>query len=126
MTGVRIDKWLWAARFFKTRSMAEKACELGRVESNGQHAKPAREVKVGDMLRVKTEGGVFVVEVLGLSEMRGPAPVAQALYRETEESKEARRREAEARRMEPHFEGARVGKPSKKDRRVLGKLRGRS
>jgi ribosome-associated heat shock protein Hsp15 len=125
MTGVRIDKWLWAARFFKTRSMAEKACELGRVESNGQHAKPAREVKVGDMLRVKTEGGTFVVEVLGLSEMRGPAPVAQALYRETEESKEARRREAEARRMEPHFEGARVGKPSKKDRRVLGKLRGR-
>src|SRR5215472_8778222 len=115
MTGVRIDKWLWAARFFKTRSIAEKACELGRVESNGQHAKPAREVKPGDMLRVKTEGGVFVVEVLGLSEMRGPAPVAQALYRETEESKEARRREAEARRMEPHFEGYREGgKPSKK------------
>jgi len=126
MTGVRIDKWLWAARFFKTRSIAEKACELGRVEANGQNAKPAREVKAGDLLRVKTEGGVFVVEVLGLSEMRGPAPVAQALYRETEESKEARRREAEARRMEPHFEGARVGKPSKKDRRVLGKLRGRS
>jgi ribosome-associated heat shock protein Hsp15 len=126
MTGVRIDKWLWAARFFKTRSMAEKACELGRVESNGQHAKPAREVKVGDMLRVKTEGGVFVLEVLGLSELRGPAPVAQALYRETEESREARRKEAEARRVEPHFEGARVGKPSKKDRRVLGKLRGRS
>jgi ribosome-associated heat shock protein Hsp15 len=127
MTGVRIDKWLWAARFFKTRSMAEKACELGRVESHGQHAKPAREVKVGDMLRVKTEGGVFVVEVLGLSEMRGPAPVAQALYRETEESKEARRKEAEARRMEPHFEGHREGgRPSKKDRRVLGRLRGRS
>jgi ribosome-associated heat shock protein Hsp15 len=126
MTGVRIDKWLWAARFFKTRSIAEKACELGRVESNGQHAKPAREVKVGDMLRVKTEGGVFVVEVLGLSEMRGPAPVAQSLYRETEESREARRREAEARRMEPHFEGVRVGKPSKKDRRALGRLRGRS
>ena len=126
MTGVRIDKWLWAARFFKTRSIAEKACELGRVESNGQHAKPAREVKVGDMLRVKTEGGVFVVEVLGLSEMRGPAPVAQALYRETEESKEARRREQEARKMEPHFEGYREGgKPSKKDRRALGRLRGR-
>jgi ribosome-associated heat shock protein Hsp15 len=126
MTGVRIDKWLWAARFFKTRSIAEKACELGRVESNGQHAKPAREVKVGDMLRVKTEGGVFVVEVLGLSEMRGPASTAQALYRETEESKEARRREQEARRMEPSFEGYREGgKPSKKDRRVLGRLRGR-
>jgi len=126
MTGVRMDKWLWAARFFKTRSMAEKACELGRVESNGAHAKPAREVKVGDTVRVKTEGGVFTVEVLGLSEMRGPAPVAQALYRETEESKEARRKEAEMRRTAPSFEGFREGRPSKKDRRVLGKLRGRS
>jgi ribosome-associated heat shock protein Hsp15 len=127
MTGVRIDKWLWAARFFKTRSMAEKACELGRVESNEQKAKPAREVKVGDMLRVKTEGGVFVIEVLGLSEMRGPAPVAQALYRETEESREARRKEAEARRVAPSFEGFReTGRPSKKDRRAIGKLRGRS
>jgi ribosome-associated heat shock protein Hsp15 len=126
MTGVRIDKWLWAARFFKTRSLAEKACELGRVESNGVTAKPAREVKVGDTLRVKTEGGTFTIEVLGLSEMRGPAPVAQALYRESEASKEARRREAEARRMAPSFESFREGKPSKKDRRLLGKLRGRS
>jgi ribosome-associated heat shock protein Hsp15 len=125
MTGVRIDKWLWAARFFKTRSIAEKACELGRVESNGQAAKPAREVKLGDTLRVKTEGGVFTVEVLGLSEMRGPAPVAQALYLESEESREARRREAEILRAQPSFEGYREGKPSKKDRRQLGKLRGR-
>jgi ribosome-associated heat shock protein Hsp15 len=127
MNGVRIDKWLWAARFFKTRSIAEKACELGRVDSNGQTAKPAREVKLGDTLRVKTEGGVFTVEVLGLSEVRGPAPAAQALYRETEESREARRREQEARRMAPSFEGYRTeGKPSKRDRRLLGKLRGRS
>jgi len=126
MTGVRIDKWLWAARFFKTRSLAERACELGRVESNGQNAKPAREVKTGDRLRVKTEGGVFEVEVLGLSEIRGPAPVAQALYRETEESREERRLAAEARRAVPNFEGFREGRPTKKDRRQLGRLRGRS
>ncbi|HLH17720.1 MAG TPA: RNA-binding S4 domain-containing protein [Bryobacteraceae bacterium] len=125
MTGVRIDKWLWAARFFKTRSQAERACELGRIESNGQTAKPAREVKPGDSLKIKTQGGIFAVEVLGLSEIRGPAPVAQALYRETEESREARRLAAEARRSAPHFEGYREGKPSTKDRRQLRKLRGR-
>jgi ribosome-associated heat shock protein Hsp15 len=125
MTGVRIDKWLWAARFFKTRSLAERACELGRVESNGQTAKPAREVKIGDRLEIKTEGGVFQVEVLGLSEIRGPAPVAQALYRESEESREARRLAAEARRAAPHFEDYRQGKPSTKDRRQLRRLRGR-
>src|SRR2546427_9371561 len=84
MTRVRIDKWLWAARFFKTRSLATRACELGRIESNGQQAKAPREVRVGDSLQVKTEGGDFQVEVLVLSEMRGPAAVAQTLYRETE------------------------------------------
>src|SRR5678815_5451032 len=81
MTGVRMDKWLWASRFFKTRSLAAKACELGRIESNGQLAKPAREVRVGDRLQVKNDGGEFQLEVLGLSEMRGPASVAQTLYR---------------------------------------------
>jgi len=90
MNSVRIDKWLWAARFFKTRSLAGKACELGRIQSNGQPAKAARDVKVGDMLRITSEGGDFTVEVLQLSEVRGPAAVAQMLYRETEESKEAR------------------------------------
>ena len=125
MTGVRIDKWLWAARFFKTRSMAARACELGRVESNGQPAKPAREVRAGDLLRVKNDGGEFAVEVLGLSEMRGPAPVAQTLYRETEASREARRRLAEERRAMPHFEGFREGKPSKRDRREIDRLRRR-
>src|SRR5262245_40325165 len=74
---VRIDKWLWAARFFKTRGLAARACELGRIESNGQIAKPAREVHAGDMLQIKTESGVFQVKVLALSEMRGPASVAQ-------------------------------------------------
>src|SRR5260370_15019925 len=82
MDGVRMDKWLWAARFFKTRSLASKACELGRIESNGQPAKAAREVRAGDMLRVKNAGGDFEVLVLRVSDMRGPAAVAQLLYRE--------------------------------------------
>jgi ribosome-associated heat shock protein Hsp15 len=124
MTGVRIDKWLWAARFFKTRSLAQRACELGRIASNGQPAKPAREVHAGDLLQVKNDSGDFEVEVLALSEIRGPAAVAQTLYRETEASREARRKMAEERKMEPHFEGFRAGRPSKRDRRQLGRLRG--
>jgi ribosome-associated heat shock protein Hsp15 len=125
MTGVRIDKWLWAARFFKTRSMAERACELGRIRSNGVPAKPAREVKIGDRLEIKTEAGLFEIDVLLLSEMRGPAPVAQTLYRETEESREARQKAAEARKAQPRFDFQHEGRPSKRDRRQLGKLRGR-
>jgi ribosome-associated heat shock protein Hsp15 len=123
---MRIDKWLWAARFFKTRALAARSCDLGRVEWNGQPAKPAREIRPGGLLKVKTEGGVFQVEVLGLSEMRGPAPVAQALYRETEESRELRLKMAEERRAAPHFEALREGRPSKRDRRQLGRLRGRT
>jgi ribosome-associated heat shock protein Hsp15 len=125
MTGVRIDKWLWAARFFKTRSLAGRACELGRIESNGQPAKPARDVRVGDMLQVKNDSGDFQVEVLLLSENRGPAPVAQTLYRETEASRELRRKLAEERRAMPNFEAMREGKPSKRDRREIERLRGR-
>ena len=87
--------------------------------------KAAREVHPGDALQIKTEGGEFEVEVLLLSDLRGPAPVAQTLYRETEQSRDRRRREAEARRVAPHFEGTREGRPSKRDRRQLGKLRGR-
>jgi ribosome-associated heat shock protein Hsp15 len=122
---VRIDKWLWAARFFKTRSLAERACELGRIDSNGLRAKPAREVRPGDMLRIKNDGGEFLVEVLGLSEMRGPAPIAQKLYRESDASREMRMKLAEERKAMPHFASAREGKPSKRDRRKLGRLRGR-
>jgi len=125
MTGVRIDKWLWAARFFKTRSMAAKACELGRIAANGQPAKPAREVKAGDRLHVKNDSGDFDIDVLGLSEMRGPAAVAQLLYRETEESRALRLKAAEERRVMPHFESFREGKPSKRDRRDLDRLRRR-
>jgi ribosome-associated heat shock protein Hsp15 len=125
MTGVRMDKWLWAARFFKTRSLAARACELGRIESNGLPAKPAREVRAGDLLRVKNDSGEFQIEVLALSEMRGPAPVAQTLYRETEASREARLKLAEERRAMPHFEGFREGRPSKRDRREIDRLRRR-
>jgi len=123
---VRIDKWLWAARFFKTRSLAERACELGRIDSNEVRAKPAREVRIGDMLRIKNDAGEFQVEVLALSEMRGPAPVAQKLYQETDASREMRMKLAEERKVMPHFEAAREGKPSKRDRREISRLRGRA
>ena len=125
MTRVRIDKWLWAARFFKTRGLAARACELGRIESNGQQAKPSREVRIGDLLQVKTEGGDFQVEVLALSVMRGPAAVARTLYQETEASRELRLKLAEERKATPHFEALREGKPSKRDRRKIDRLRGR-
>lgn len=125
MERIRIDKWLWAARFFKTRSMAAHACDLGRITSNGHTAKPAREMHVSDMLHIKNDSGEFDVEVLVLSEMRGPAVVAQTLYRETDESKEKRRLLAEERKNNPHFEDDREGRPSKRDRRQLGRLRGR-
>jgi len=124
MDSVRIDIWLWAARFFKTRVLAKKACELGRVQSNEHQAKPAREVRVGDMLRITNDGGDFEVEVLALSEMRGPAAVAQTLYRETEASRELRAKVAEERKSMPHFDAA-AGRPSKRDRRHIIQFRGR-
>jgi len=120
-----MDRWLWAARFFKTRALARRACESGRIESNGQAAKAAREVRAGDLLQVKNDSGDFQVEVLALSEMRGPAAVAQLLYRETEASRELRLKLAEARQAPPHFEGWRGGKPSKRNRREIDRLRGR-
>jgi len=125
MTCVRMDKWLWAARFFKTRSLAAKACELGRIQSNGQPAKASREVRVGDLLQVKNEGGDFQVQVLLLSEVRGPAAVARTLYRETEASRELRLKLVEERKT-LNFEASREGRPSKRDRRDLNRLRGRS
>jgi ribosome-associated heat shock protein Hsp15 len=125
MSRVRIDKWLWAARFFKTRSLAGRACDLGRIESQGQALKAAREVRVGDLLRIKNDSGEFEVEVLVLSEMRGPAAVAQTLYRETQASRELRVKLAEERKAMPHFETERDGRPSKRDRREISRLRGR-
>jgi len=123
MTSMRMDKWLWAARFFKTRVLAARACELGRIQSNGQPAKAAREVRIGDMLRVINEGGNFQVEVLLLSQVRGPASVAQTLYRETETSRESRLKAAEERKAAQQFEAPPKGRPSKRDRRRIIQFR---
>lgn len=120
---VRIDKWLWAARFFKTRALAVRACELGRVQTAGVRAKPARDVRPGDRLQIETEGGRFDVEVLELSEVRGPAAVAQTLYRETEESRAARAKAAEERRAMQQFLPLPQGRPSKRDRRRIIRFR---
>ena len=125
MTSVRMDKWLWAARFFKTRALAARACTLGRIQSNGLPAKAAREVRVGDMLRVANDGGDFEVEILLLSEVRGPASVAQTLYRETEASRELRLKVAAERKAMKQFEELPAGRPSKRDRRRIIQFRGR-
>ena len=125
MVSVRIDKWLWAARFFKTRAQAGKACALGRILWNKQPAKAAREVRIGDMLHVTNEGGEFEVEVLLLSDIRGPASVAQTLYRETEASRELRLKVAAERKAEAQFAPAPTGRPSKRDRRRIIQFRGR-
>jgi ribosome-associated heat shock protein Hsp15 len=126
MASLRMDKWLWAARFFKTRALAARACELGRIQSNGQPAKAAREVRVGDLLRVTNDGGDFQVEVLLLSEVRGSAPVAQTLYRETESSREMRLKVAAERKAMRQFEELPAGRPSKRDRRKIIQFRGRA
>lgn len=125
MAGVRLDKWLWAARFFKTRSLATRACDLGRVERNGLRVKPGHEVHVGDRLKVENAAGCFQLEVLGLSDARGPASVAAALYAETEASKELRLRTAQERKAIAQLEGTREGRPSKRDRRELDRFRDR-
>lgn len=125
MTGVRIDKWLWAARFFKTRSLAARACDLGRIQCNDQPAKPAREVHVGDLLRIRTEANEFEVEVLQLSVVRGPAAVAQTLYRETDSSRVQRLKLAEERKTMKLFSPAPEGRPTKRDRRRIIQFRNR-
>jgi len=122
---MRIDKWLWAARFFKTRALAARACELGRIKSSDHAVKPSREVKIGDLLVIKTDRGEFQVEVLILSEMRGPAALAQTLYRETEASRALRLKLDEERKSMPHFDAFPAGRPSKRDRRNLDLLRRR-
>jgi ribosome-associated heat shock protein Hsp15 len=126
MASVRIDKWLWAARFFKTRALASKACDLGRIRSHGAEAKPARDVRVGDMLHIHNEGGDFELEVLQLSEMRGPAAVAQTLYRETDASKEARVKLAAERKAMQLYAPQPERRPSKRDRRRIIQFRGRA
>jgi ribosome-associated heat shock protein Hsp15 len=116
---VRIDKWLWAARFFKTRSLAADAVERGRVRIGGVPVKPARAVKVGDKIFIDNGSNRWEVDVLGLSDKRGPAPVAQALYRETEDSVQKREHDQEARRLFPEPGSSIRGRPTKYDRRAL-------
>jgi ribosome-associated heat shock protein Hsp15 len=126
MHSLRVDKWLWAARFFKTRALAARACGLGRIQCNGQPAKPAREVRIGDLLEVTNDSGDFQVEVLLLSEVRGPASVAQTLYRETKASREQRLKVAAERKAMRELEQLPAGRPSKRDRRRIIQFRGRA
>jgi ribosome-associated heat shock protein Hsp15 len=121
-----MDKWLWAARFFKTRALAARACALGRIQSNGQPVKAARAVRIGDLLRVTNDGGDFHVEVCLLAEVRGPASVAQTLYRETEASRDLRMKIAAERKATEQFEELPAGRPSKRDRRRIIQFRGRA
>jgi ribosome-associated heat shock protein Hsp15 len=123
--GVRMDKWLWAARFFKTRALAVRACELGRIIANGHEAKPAREVHVGDRLHIRTEAGDFHIEVRALSEIRGPAAVALTLYHEPEESRALRMKAAEEHKAMMQQGLLPQGKPSRRDRQEMNRLRGR-
>jgi ribosome-associated heat shock protein Hsp15 len=125
MEGTRIDKWLWAARFFKTRELASKACEMGRITSNDVRAKPAREVRIGDRLHIRNEAAEWQIEVLALSQQRGPATVAQALYRETEVSIELRRKAVEERRLLGPAFTIPTGRPSKRDRRLIHSFSGK-
>jgi len=120
ISAMRLDKWLWAARFYKTRALAVTEIERHRVHVNGAHVKPARDVRAGDHIRLRQGPVEREVVVLGLSAVRGPAPQAQALYRETEESVSAREMAAEARRLAPEpAETIRQGRPTKQDRRKL-------
>jgi ribosome-associated heat shock protein Hsp15 len=123
---LRLDKWLWAARFFKTRAVASRACDIGRIQSNGQRAKPAREVHIGDKLRIENERGIFEIEVLLVSAVRGPAAVALTLYSESDASREARLHLAAERKALEQYVRLPEGRPSKRDRRRIIQFRGRS
>lgn len=118
---MRLDKWLWAARLFKTRALAAEAVDRGRVDVNGQAAKPARELRSGDTLDLRQDGGVKrTLSIRALSAQRGPAPVAQALYEETADSLAERQRAAEARRLAPEpAHSIEQGRPTKRNRREL-------
>lgn len=120
-----MDKWLWAARFFKTRALASHACELGRITANGLKAKASRDVHPGDMLQIRNEAAEYEIVVLLLSDIRGPATVAQTLYRETEASQALRQKLAAERKEMLEFGAATESKPSKRDRQELNRLRGR-
>ncbi len=120
-TVVRLDKWLWAARFFKTRSLATEAIDRGRVRVDGEPVKPARNVKVNDKLLIDNGSDRWEVIVAALSDKRGPAPVARELYFETEESISKRELNKEARRLYPEPSLEIKGRPTKRDRRAMEK-----
>ena len=122
---MRIDKWLWAARFFKTRSQATEAVDAGHVDLNGDRAKPAKQVKAGDTLRIRVHHNTFVVRVAALSERRGPAAEAHALYEETDDSRRERERLAEQRRLAPTPAYEEGGRPTKRDRRDMARVKRR-
>ena len=125
VTKVRLDKWLWAARFFKTRALAAAAIESGKVEVNEERAKRAKQMQIGDSVRIRLGPYLHVVTVRAVSEVRGPAPVAAKLYEETEEGRklrEAMQLQVKAAHMAGGYD---AGRPSKKDRREINKLKGR-
>ena len=124
MTAVRIDKWLWAARFFKTRSLAQAAVDSGKVLLNAQRVKPAKEVRPGDLVDVRIGDFVRNVTVLELSDKRGSAPQVARLYAESEASRHKRAEQAETRRLGVEPAAGRQGRPTKRDRRSIAKLRG--
>lgn len=121
---VRIDKWLWAARFFKTRSLAQDAVERGKVTVNGDKVKPARAVRIGDVLDIDNGSDRWEVDVMNLSEVRGPAPVARNLYEETDKGVQRRAEEKERRHLYHEPSAAIKGRPTKRDRRQLGRIGG--
>ena len=121
---MRLDKWLWAARFYKTRALAVEQIDKGRVQVNGADAKPAREVKPGDTVRLRQARDERVVLIKALSPQRGPAPVAQQLYEETPESIAAREAGREARRLAATPGADLHGRPTKRDRRQIGRFTG--
>jgi ribosome-associated heat shock protein Hsp15 len=126
MERVRMDKWLWAARFFKTRALAGEACDKGRIECGAVVCKASRDVKPGDLVRVRTEANEYEVEVLIASDVRGPGAVAATLYRESVESVARREKIADARKAMQEITGwQETVRPSKRDRRDINRLRGR-
>lgn len=122
----RIDKWLWASRFFKTRSLAQEAIELGRVRVNGERVKPSKEIKLSDRLEIHRGDDIFEVLVAGFNLQRGPASVAQLMYMETEQGRARRESNAQMRKLaiEPAVDRTTKGRPTKRDGRELRKLRG--
>ena len=121
---LRIDRWLWAARFFKTRSLAGDAVEKGRVRIGGANVKPSKDVRIGDLVEIEIEHVLWQVNVLGICEVRGPAPIAQTLYAETDSGREKRVAENERSKTYREPAAALQGRPTKRDRRIIDKLSG--